>query len=230
MDLIGPIAVVAGMPSLTLTDLARMRVDTFSFFLVGLLASAAAVRFLWNGLRQDFPSLPALSFRSALSAMILWGLLSLLILTMISGARELLTPGAWERQGMTYRLRRGSVEPASSPPPSVVTDADRRLAMEQLKGLLWAFAADHGGEFPASMESAGFPDAFWKQPGDRRTTYLYRAGQRTSQDAKPLVIEQQIYGEKQFVLMTDGAVQMLSPPEVAALLPSEVQREGEHEP
>jgi hypothetical protein len=35
----------------------------------------------------------------------LWGLLFLLILTMISGARELMTPGAWEKHGSTYRLK-----------------------------------------------------------------------------------------------------------------------------
>ena len=27
-----------------------------------------------------------------------------IVLTMISGARELMTPGAWERNGVTYRL------------------------------------------------------------------------------------------------------------------------------
>jgi hypothetical protein len=35
----------------------------------------------------------------------LWGLLFLLILTMISGARELMTPGAWEKHGSTYELK-----------------------------------------------------------------------------------------------------------------------------
>ncbi|MEX2173364.1 MAG: hypothetical protein WD872_03320 [Pirellulaceae bacterium] len=35
----------------------------------------------------------------------LWGLLFVIVLTMISGARELMTPGAWEKQGLTYKLR-----------------------------------------------------------------------------------------------------------------------------
>ena len=33
------------------------------------------------------------------------GLLFYVVLTMISGARELLTPGVWEKQGTGYRLR-----------------------------------------------------------------------------------------------------------------------------
>ncbi len=36
--------------------------------------------------------------------MIIWGLLFVLVLTMISGARELMTPGAWEKEGFTYVL------------------------------------------------------------------------------------------------------------------------------
>lgn len=35
---------------------------------------------------------------------VLWGLLFIVVLAMISGARELMTPGAWEKQGATYRL------------------------------------------------------------------------------------------------------------------------------
>ena len=40
----------------------------------------------------------------ALGVVFLWGLLFVLVLTMISGARELMTPGAWEKKGLTYRL------------------------------------------------------------------------------------------------------------------------------
>ncbi len=38
---------------------------------------------------------------------VLWGLLFTVVLAMISGARELMTPGAWEKQGATYRLKEG---------------------------------------------------------------------------------------------------------------------------
>jgi hypothetical protein len=44
------------------------------------------------------------SFGRAVAGVFLWGLLFIIVLTMISGARELMTPGAWEKQGVTYRL------------------------------------------------------------------------------------------------------------------------------
>jgi hypothetical protein len=71
--LIWPQAASAGMPSVTLadvppavrtvtqtglTDLARQRLEVISFFLLGLLACAGVIRWLWNGLRKDFPSCP----------------------------------------------------------------------------------------------------------------------------------------------------------------------------
>ena len=35
---------------------------------------------------------------------VVWGSLFVLVLTMISGARELMTPGAWKKDGITYVL------------------------------------------------------------------------------------------------------------------------------
>jgi hypothetical protein len=45
----------AGMPMVTLSDLARMRIQTISFFLLGFLACAWVVQRIWNALRADFP-------------------------------------------------------------------------------------------------------------------------------------------------------------------------------
>ena len=93
------------MPSFTLTDVARLRVEVISFFLMGLLLSAGVVMAVWNGLRRDFAWLPRLSYGKACGVIVLWGLLFVVVLTMISGARELMTPGAWEKEGVTYKLR-----------------------------------------------------------------------------------------------------------------------------
>ena len=96
------------MPSFNLTDIAKARLDTISFFLVLLLVIALLVKFLWNYLARDFSRMPRLTYRKALAAVTLWGLVFLIVLTMISGARELMTPGAWEKQGATYKLKDGS--------------------------------------------------------------------------------------------------------------------------
>ena len=76
-----------------LNDSVDQRLQAISFFVVGLLTCAAIVRSLWNYIARDWASLPRLSFGKALAGIILWGLLFFLVLTMISGARELMTPG-----------------------------------------------------------------------------------------------------------------------------------------
>jgi hypothetical protein len=97
--------ILAGMPTFTLTDLAKLRIDAISFFLVVVLASAWGVQRVWNTLAKDFTRLPVMSYKRALGVITLWGFLFVLVLTMISGARELLTPGAWEKNGATYKLK-----------------------------------------------------------------------------------------------------------------------------
>jgi hypothetical protein len=103
--LCGALPAYAGMPSFTLVDVANARFEAISFFIALLLLVALIVQRLWNSLGKDFQKLPRIGYGRALAGVTLWGLLFLLILTMISGARELMTPGAWEKHGSTYRLK-----------------------------------------------------------------------------------------------------------------------------
>jgi hypothetical protein len=89
--------------------------QAISFFVVALFVCAWAVKGLWQVLRKDMTWLPPLSYGRSLSLVLLWGLLFIIVLTMISGARELMTPGAWRKQGWTYRL--------AEPAPQHSTDA-----------------------------------------------------------------------------------------------------------
>lgn len=113
----------AGMPApYTMNDLARLRIETISFFLMALLASAAVIRWIWNGLRRgggggSASRLPHLSYAKALGVVVLWGLLFSVVLAMISGARELMTPGAWDRDGATYKLRPTTTAPTTGRAP-----------------------------------------------------------------------------------------------------------------
>ena len=100
-----PAVAQAGMRSYNLTDVARMRFENASFFLVILLISALLIQLLWNYLRRDFPRMPRLSYPKAMLIVLLWGLLFILVLAMVAGARELMTPGAWEKQGTAYHLK-----------------------------------------------------------------------------------------------------------------------------
>ncbi len=87
-----------------LTEHALNRLSTISFFLAIFFVAAFFIRLIWNSLRVSFPRLPVLSYGRALALVFLWGLLFVVVLLMVSAARELMTPGAWERDGALYRV------------------------------------------------------------------------------------------------------------------------------
>ena len=109
-----PAVSFAGMPAPLPDDIETVlrfreepvqRLQVISFFLLGLLLSALFVKWIWNSLRREFPRLPRISFGKSLLLTIAWGLLFCIVLVMISGARELMTPGAWKKTGATYQLK-----------------------------------------------------------------------------------------------------------------------------
>ncbi len=210
-----PSVAQAGMPSITLMDLARMRVQTISFFLMGLLFSSWIVQLLWNYLCRDFSFLPRLSYGKALSAVILWGLLFVLVLTMISGARELMTPGAWEKQGLTYRL--SSPQPAPSTPVPE-WEHERRESLDRLRVALWEHARNHDGHFPSRISSSGIADDLWLTPGTSHSRYHYVGGLVASQGSSPLVYEPAAFGDRRLVLLTNGSIQEMDIEEILASL------------
>jgi hypothetical protein len=101
-------AALAGMPNVTLSDAASLRLSGISFFLFLLLLAAWGFKGLWNFVRRDFPRMPLLSYRRALAFVLLLGLLLNVVLLMIAGTRELMTPGAWQKSGISYKLRDSS--------------------------------------------------------------------------------------------------------------------------
>jgi hypothetical protein len=50
------------MPFFSLSELARLRLEVISFFLLVILLVAGCVLGLWRALRKDFPHLPAWAF------------------------------------------------------------------------------------------------------------------------------------------------------------------------
>jgi hypothetical protein len=152
-----PALAFAGMPSVSLSDVARLRVQTISFFLVALLLSAWLIQLLWNYLRKDFVALPRLTYGKAVGVVVLWGLLFVLVLTMISGARELMTPGAWEKNGLTYRLARDTA-PAY---PDDSLEAERRRQLERLARPCGSTPATTAGRSRRAPGRTCRPSAGW---------------------------------------------------------------------
>jgi hypothetical protein len=208
-----PGVAVAGMPSITLTDIARMRVETLSFFLLVFLLSSWAVKLLWNWLRTDFPKLPRLTYPKAVGVVTLWGLLFVVVLTMISGARELLTPGAWEKVGLTYKLAEPKGGKAYEPP----TDDVRRDKLVRLREALWAYARAHVGKLPAGDTDPDIAAEFWETPDPSRVHYRYVAGLTPHAGSRPLAFEPRAEGDEAFVLFTSGEVRKVKMSELERL-------------
>ncbi len=165
------------MPSITLTDAASLRLQSISFFLLVFLIATLAVRWIWNSFRPDFPRLPHLSYGKAAGLVGLWGLVFLLILVMISGARELMTPGAWKKDGLTYSLE-DAKKPAGEAKENEPTEGERRARLKVLFTSLAAYALEHEGQFPPQSYGAISVD-LWKTPHPSGMRYVYLSGRTT---------------------------------------------------
>jgi hypothetical protein len=212
----------AGMPSFTIEDvrrslvlsnLTRQRIEAISFFFAGFMICARVIQWIWNGLRKDVPILPRLSYGGAVGLVTLWGLLFVLVLTMISGARELLTPGAWEKAGLTYRLIR---EPAK--PPADRFDFGRYYRLERLAEALREYAAAHDGRFPMTGLSEAVPKDFWVADETSGERFLYVSGQLSKAAARPLAYEPDRGGEYRLVLFTNQTIELMSDEELRRAL------------
>ncbi len=186
----------AGMTVITLTDAARMRLDVLSFFIFSYLALALAVKGLWNSLCGTFPKLPRLSYRRALAVLLLSGLFLYVILTMISGARELLTPGAWQKQGIGYRVRGGD----SGEPKDL-----RKQRMVLLRDALRSHAEQHGGAMPVSPFSGELPLSVWRLADGNY--YGYRKPGNFGEGRAIVAYEPATAGPRRHVLLSDGSIE-----------------------
>lgn len=188
----------------------RYRIEAMSFFAVLTLALAGLVMVLWNMLRREFPRLPRLSYARSLGLVLLWGLLIAVVLSMTTAARELMTPGAWERAGAGYRLTGGEVQ------PNGLDVRVRQQKLETLKTALWNYANKHGGEFPTHEWVEEIPSDDWNTPHPSQQRYVYVPGRRLVEtDAVTLVYEPDIFGDDRFTLMNDGEIRRLNSGELA---------------
>ncbi len=192
------------MPSYYLTDIASLRIQAISFFVVVFLGVTLVVKALWNRLRKDVPTLPRLSFPSALALVFLWGLGFQLVLSMIAGGRELMTPGAWEKQGATYKLRQTEL-----PPEKDLLLEARRQRLEELRVALWAYASQHDRAFPPSDFAPGIPEERWRVLGSSGMHFIYVSGRKADEPQAPLAYEPGIFGSERWVLFTDGDIRKM---------------------
>ncbi len=198
-----------------LNDSVLFRLQAISFFLAVLSLCALAVQRLWNLLRRDFPRLPRLSYGKALAGVFLWGLLFVIVLAMISGARELMTPGAWQKQGWTYKLD----TPSGTGPEA--DSAARRQHLERLRTALWHFAATHNGRFPTKSEMVEIPSDLWTVPDTGGMRYLYVPGLSVRGPVALLACEPELDPENRQILRTNGDLGSLRSAEIGPIRTTE---------
>ena len=189
------------------------RWQAISFFIACLLLSAWGVKALWNTLQREFAGLPRLGYGRALSLVVLWGLAFVIVLTMISGARELMTPGAWKKQGWTYEL-------ADAGPSRRDARNVRRDAILQLRHGLWHYAATHDGQFPPQNDPE-FDRELWEIPGWGGLQFLYRPDQRVDGPVRLLAFEPELENDERVVLLTSGLVGTMRTAEIERMLEAE---------
>jgi hypothetical protein len=201
-----------------LTDLAQQRLEVISFFLLVLIGCAWLVQRVWNSMRKEFPILPRLSFPRAVGVIVLWGLLFVLVLTMISGARELMTHGAWEKVGLTYRL-------VPQNPPVATQITARVESIERLRERLQSWESGRGGaDGPAAL-----PDLWLRVDGIEGGRYVYVPAKPIIQDepnsynpdTRIWAYESESVGSDRLVLLRDGVVKWMPPAEIARCLKAE---------
>lgn len=187
----------AGMTSIVLSDLAEARIEVISFFILIYLLLTVVVKFLWNKLAQGIPAIPKINFRRALCLMLVSGLFMYVILTMISGARELMPPGAWEKEGISYRLK-------SKGNP-------RKEQIQALRDALWKHAEENEGRFPSGRLDPAIPKARWRVP-EEAGFYSYLPPEA---NGKILVFEPPLVGKKSYVILESGEIEIWSRSKVA---------------
>jgi hypothetical protein len=192
----------AGMTVYTLRDVYRLRFRSLSFFIFLLFASALLFRVTWNYAAKGVKFIPRLNYWRALSLSFLLGLAMLVVLTMISGIREVLTPGAWRKQGTGYRLNDPTQEPV------------RRRSIEHLRAALFEYARLHGGKFPPHDFVPEIPEKIWESPDENGSRYIYRGGLTTNDASGLLAIEPPNFGDKRFAIITSGEVRLFDPAEI----------------
>jgi hypothetical protein len=191
---------LAGMPSFNLNEVVRLRMEDISFFILLLVLTSAGMKLLWNFTFKQLPKVPRLTYGRALGLTTLLGLMLLLVLSMISGARELLTPGAWRKQGISYRLN------------TISDDATRQRRIEFLRNALLEYADSHKGKFPPHDWIHEIPERLW-QADEQGTRFIYSRPEPDATNAL-MTCEPMNFGDQRYAAYANGEIRKISSEEI----------------
>lgn len=202
----------------TFTDIAQARLEVISFFLLAYLVLAFVYQRLWNSLAREFPKMPKVSYRGALAALVVCGLFTYVVLTMISGARELMTPGAWVRSGVLYKIR----DPEKDPKPWL--QEGRRMSLERLRAELWRYAEQHSGTFPSTREAAELPGEARRSIDPNGLSLVFVPGAKPDAGTDVVAYEPGSFGARRMVLLSSGEIVEMPIEQLTRLVHEQVQK------
>jgi hypothetical protein len=157
-----PSVAQAGMSTVTLSEFGTNRligISTVLFLLIVVVATVLTR--CWNSLIKD-TNLPRLTHPKAIGFGFLGGLLFFLVLVMIAGSRELLSPGAWRPIGILYELNDKPKSPildTGFDSETLIPEIDcpearlavRRENLVRMRAALWKYADENDGVFPEEL-------------------------------------------------------------------------------
>ena len=171
----------AGMSSIVLTEYGVARITGLSTSLFfGLVVSTLLVRFFWGLLVRE-TEWPKPTLVKSFAATFLGGLLFFLVLVMIAGSRELFSPGAWQPDGILYKLASHQdtgpdTTDAVSVSVTILSDIAlaRRQSLEPLRDHLRRAAESDDG-LPTIIPQGASPQAadLWVIPFSSGVRYEY---------------------------------------------------------
>ncbi len=183
-----------------LTDDARMRLDTLSFYGVLLMVISFGVMVVWNCFGKMMRRLPRLAFGRTMTMVGLLGVLFWAMTWLVMGALAERMPEAWGPRWAAEWMREDRVR-------HVPAMAERREAMEQFREVVWAHAAEHGGHPPGSPFADGQELGMWRFPAGG--FYVAVPGAKPGVGNDILMVEPATAGTTRWVLMADGRVESL---------------------
>lgn len=147
--------------------------------------------------------MPRLSFGKALAVLVVVGLFLYFILTMISGARELMTPGAWSKKGVIYQL----VTPDSQPKEWLSVARERW--MQRTRKALQDYAASHGNRLPVHPYVPDFDAELWKGIDPQGGGIVYIQGRQLGPPRRIIAFESPSHGSPRWVIFSDGGLEKM---------------------
>ena len=160
------------------------------------------------------------ALKHAFSLLLVCSLFLYVVLTMISGARELMTPGAWVTTGATYQLATPDRDGKQW------LDSARRIALEDLRDALWQYAEHHHGNLPPHKEDEAISPKLWLGINPEAGQFAYIAGGKPGKSSEIVVYEPDAYGGQRFALLLDGTVLRLDASDLRKRLRNETGLEA----